>query len=304
MRKSIGFVGLGQMGMPIVRRLLAAGHRVLAHDLREDARAALEAAGGEWAASPRAIADRSATVMVSLPTPQAVESVVFGADGLAGGRELRLYVDLSTTGPLVARKVAAGLAERGVVAMDAPVSGGVAGAEQGTLAIMVSGPRARHAQIEPLLACFGANLFHVGEEPGQGHLMKLINNLLSTTALAATYEALSVGAKAGLDPKTMLDILAVSSGTNHAIENKIPRYILKNVPIGFSLDLSYKDVNLAVQAGEALCGTMRMGGVTRQIWQEAMDARGPKQDYLQVVRLFEDWAGVRWAPSAASDKAA
>lgn len=128
--------------------------------------------------------------------------------------------------------------------------------------------------------------------------MKLINNLLSTTALAATYEALSVGAKAGLDPSTMLDILAVSSGTNHAIQSKIPRYLMRDVPMGFSLDLSYKDVSLAVQAGEALCGPMRLGSVTRQIWHEAIEQGGPKQDYLQVVRVFEAWAGVHWAPPA------
>ena len=297
MTQSLGFVGLGQMGMPIARRLLAAGHRVYAHDLRDETRAAIEAAGGEWAASPRAVADRCAIVMVSLPTPQAVEDVVFGSEGLVHGREMQVYLDLSTTGPVAAQKIAAGLAERGVISMDAPVSGGVAGAEQGTLAVMVSGPRARFEELKPVLACFGSSLFHVGEQPGQGHLMKLINNLLSTTALAATFEALSVGAKAGLAPKTMLDILAVSSGTNHAVESKIPKYLLRNVPMGFSLDLSLKDVSLAVAAGEALCGPMRLGRVTQQLWQEALDAGGPKQDYLQVVRLFEDWAGVQWAPT-------
>ena len=118
----------------------------------------------------------------------------------------------------------------------------------------------------------------------------------------ADFEALTVGVKGGLDPKTMLDILAVSSGTNHAIENKIPRYVLRNVPIGFSLDLSFKDVTLAVQAGEALCGPMRMGSVTASIWQDAMDARGPKQDYLQVVKLFEDWAGVKWTGADAAER--
>jgi 3-hydroxyisobutyrate dehydrogenase-like beta-hydroxyacid dehydrogenase len=303
MSQSIGFVGLGQMGMPIAKRLLAAGHRVTAFDQREETRALLEAAGGEWAASPQIIADQCPVVFVSLPTPEAVEAVVFGPEGLVHGRELKVYVDLSTTGPATAQKIAAGLAERGVVAMDAPVSGGVAGAEQGTLAIMVSGPRERFEQLRPVLASFGANLFHVGELPGQGHLMKLINNLLSTTALAATYEALSVGAKAGLDPKIMLDILAVSSGTNHAIESKIPNYVMRNLPMGFALDLSYKDVSLAVQAGEALCGPMRMGRVTQQFWEEAMRSGGPKQDYLQVVRVFEDWAGIRWAAPPAAEAA-
>ena len=113
MTHSIGFVGLGQMGMPIAGRLLVAGHRVLAFDQRDAARAQLEAAGGEWAASPRVIADRCSIVLVSLPTPEAVEAVVFGADGLAHGSELQVFVDLSTTGPQAAQKVAAGLAERG-----------------------------------------------------------------------------------------------------------------------------------------------------------------------------------------------
>ena len=297
MGDKIGFVGLGNMGLPIAVRLLAGGHRVIGCDTREEPRQAFAAAGGEWAASPRDVADQCAIVMVSLPTPAAVEAVALGADGLLHGREMRLYVDLSTTGPQMAKKVAAALAPRNVVAMDAPVSGGVAGCEQGTLAVMVSGPREGFERIEALLSCFGSNIFYVGAEPGMGHLMKLINNLLSTTALAATFEALTVGVKGGLDPQTMLDVLRVSSGTNHAIESKIPNYLLRGVPMGFSLDLSHKDVSLAVAAGEALGMPMRMGRITAELWQQAMDARGPKQDYLQVVRVFEDLAGVRWTPT-------
>lgn len=293
---TIGLVGLGQMGWPIARRLLAAGHRVVAHDQRTEMQAPLQAAGGEWAASPRAAADRCETVMVSLPTPQAVQAVVLGEQGLVHGGCIRTYVDLSTTGPTMAQALADALAPRHIVAMDAPVSGGVAGAQQGTLAVMVSGPRERYDALAPVLASFGRNVFHVGEQPGQGHLMKLINNLLSSTALAATCEALTAGAKAGLDPKTMLDILKVSSGTNHAIESKIPKFLLQGAPMGFALDLSLKDVTLAVEAGRSLGLAMRHGQVTVDIWQEALHARGPRQDYLQIVRVFEDRAGVHWTP--------
>ena len=194
----------------------------------------------------------------------------------------------------MAKEVAARMRQRGIVAMDAPVSGGVAGAERGTLAIMVAGPPERLEELRPVLAGFGANVFHVGQEPGMGQLMKLINNLLSTTALAATFEVLTLGVKGGLDPKKMIDVLAVSSGTNHAVETKIPNYVLHNVPMGFSLDLSYKDVRLCVEAGEALDLPMHMGRMTQQIWQDAINRGGPKQDYLQVVKLFEDWAGVQW----------
>lgn len=288
------------MGLPIARRLLAAGHGVVACDQRPEPRAAIEAAGGEWAASPRAVADRCAVVMLSLPTPLVVQAVALGADGLVHGSAIRTCVDLSTTGPIVAREVAGALAERGIGWVDAPVSGGVAGAEQGTLAIMVSGPRALCDELAPVLSAFGRNVFQVGTQPGQGHLMKLINNLLSTTALAATYEALTVGAKAGLDPATMVDVLRVSSGTNHAIESKIPKFLLRGEPMGFSLDLSLKDVTLAVAAGEALGMPMRMGRITVELWQQALDERGPKQDYLQVVRVFEELGGVRWAPTAST----
>ena len=291
----IGFIGLGSIGLPMATRLLDAGHPVVGCDARADVGPVFTSRGGEWAASPLEVADRCAVVMVSLPTPAAVEKVALGVDGLAGGKQLRLYVDLSTTGPQVAKRVAEQLQGRGVVALDAPVSGGVAGAEQGTLSVMVSGPKASFEEVEYLLSYFGRNLFYVGDQPGMGHLLKLLNNLLSTTALAATYEALTVGVKAGLDPETMLAVLGVSSGTNHAIENKIPKYVLPGVPIGFSLDLSYKDVSLCVEAGEALQVPMRIGRTTCQIWHHAICKGGPKQDYLQVVQLFEEWAGVKLA---------
>ena len=298
MTAPIGFVGLGSIGLPMAVRLVRAGHQVVGCDLRDDARVEFESLGGELARSPREVADRCAVVMASLPTPAAVEQVAVGADGLVGGERIKLYVDLSTTGPLVAKRVAATLGLRGIVALDAPVSGGVPGAEQGTLSVMVSGPKASFHEVEKLLACFGKNIFYVGAEAGMGHLLKLINNLLSTTALAATYEALTVGVKAGLDAQTMVDVLGVSSGTNHAIEFKIPNYVLLGRPMGFSLDLSYKDVSLCVEAGEALQVPMRFGRETRAVWRAAMDKLGPKQDYLQVVRLFEESAGVKLAGTA------
>ena len=292
----IGLVGLGQMGLPIARRMLAAGHAVVGCDVRPAARADLEAAGGEWAGSPLAVAQRCETVMISLPTPAVVEAVALGHDGLAQGGALRTLVDLSTTGPMVARKLATALAGCGITWVDAPVSGGVAGAEQGSLAIMVSGPPMVCERLAPVLATFGRHVFQVGDQPGQGHLMKLINNLLSTTALAASLEALTAGAKAGLNPAAMVDVLRVSSGTNHAIESKIPKYLLRGIPMGFGLDLSLKDVTLAVEAGQSLGLPMQMGRITAQIWQQALEAGGPRQDYLQVVRVFEELAGVRWAP--------
>jgi 3-hydroxyisobutyrate dehydrogenase-like beta-hydroxyacid dehydrogenase len=300
MTRNIGFVGLGNMGLPISQRLLGAGHRVIGHDAREDMRAQFTASGGEWAESPRLVADRAEVVLVCLSTPAAVEAVALGPEGLLHGKAMKLYIDLSTTGPQMAKRVAERLAANGVVAFDAPVSGGIHGgvvdAGAGTLTLMAAGPSASFAEVRELLECIGRKIFYVGEQAGMGHLMKLLNNLMSTTAMAVTYEAMTVGAKAGLDPQTMLDVLSVSSGTNHAVEKKIPKYVLPGVPIGFSLDLSYKDVSLCVEAGEALQVPMRMGRTTCQIWHHALCKGDPKQDYLQVVKLFEEWGGVSWTP--------
>jgi len=294
MSQPIGFIGLGNMGLPIAKRLLLAGNHLVACDLRGELKQVMLDLGAQWVDTPREVADLCCVVMVSLPTPKAVESVVLGLDGLIHGHEMKLYIDLSTTGPQMAKMVAQRLQANGVVTMDAPVSGGVAVAEQGALAVMVSGPQASYESVQGLLGCFGKNIFYVGAEVGAGHLMKLINNLLSTTALAATFEAMTLGVKGGLDPQVMLAVLGASSGTNHSVENKIPRYVMPNVPIGFTLELSYKDVTLCVDAGEAMNVPMRMGRTTAQIWHHAICMGGPKQDYLQVVKLFEDWAGVRW----------
>jgi 3-hydroxyisobutyrate dehydrogenase-like beta-hydroxyacid dehydrogenase len=225
MGEPIGFVGLGQMGRPMSRRLLAAGHALVVHDARAEAMDALVAEGAEAAGSPAEVAARAEAVLVSLPTPQVVRAVALGPGGLIQGGALRTYVDLSTTGQPVAIEVAEALAERGIVTLDAPVSGGVRGAANGTLAVMVAGPAAALERLRAVLAVFG-RVFHVGERPGLGQLMKLANNYLSATAIVATAEAVVLGVKGGLDPVTMLDVINASTGRNTASEDKFPRQVL------------------------------------------------------------------------------
>jgi 3-hydroxyisobutyrate dehydrogenase-like beta-hydroxyacid dehydrogenase len=222
MSRQIGFVGLGQMGGPMSRRLRAAGHALVVHDLRAEATDALVAEGAETASSPAEVADRAEVVLVSLPTPQVVREVALGPDGLIHGDATRTYVDLSTTGQAVAMEVAAALAERGTLPIDAPVSGGVRGAINGTLAVMAAGPAAELERVRPLLEVFG-RVFHVGDRPGLGQLMKLANNFLSASAIVATAEAVVLGVKGGLDPATMLDVINASTGRNTASEDKFPR---------------------------------------------------------------------------------
>ena len=291
--QTIGFIGLGHMGFPMAGCLLKAGYQVVGCDVAPGMRERFAEVGGDWAATPREVAKRCRVVLASLPTPQAVERVALGEHGLLEGDAVRIFIDLSTTGPRTAKAVAARLAERGITAMDAPVSGGVYSAVKGALTVMLSGPAAAKEEVEPMLRVIGKNVFYVGAEPGMGHLMKVINNLLSATALAATCEALALGIKSGLDPQVMLGVLNASTGVNSATQHKIPQCVLPGQPIGFGLELALKDVTLCVQEGEALGIPMWSGNTTRQLWQHALAQGGPDQDLVEVARTFEQWAGVK-----------
>jgi 3-hydroxyisobutyrate dehydrogenase-like beta-hydroxyacid dehydrogenase len=296
MREPIGFVGLGQMGGPMTRRLVAAGHELVVHDVRREAVEALLAEGAEAAASPAEVADRAELVLVSLPTPQVVRAVALGPDGLIRGSAIRTYVDLSTTGQAVATEVAAALAERGIVTLDAPVSGGVRGAREGTLAVMAAGPAAELERVRALLEVFG-RVFHVGEAPGLGQLMKLANNFLSATAIVATAEAVALGVKGGLDPATMIAVINASTGRNTASEDKFPRQVLTGrYAAGFTAGLLTKDLGLCAAAADALGVPMPVAAEVYARWQRAVTELGPDADIMAMVKSVERAAGVRIGP--------
>jgi 3-hydroxyisobutyrate dehydrogenase-like beta-hydroxyacid dehydrogenase len=197
------------------------------------------------------VASQAETVLLSLPTPAIVREVALGAGGVIEGTKVKTLIDLSTTGSRVAREVAAALAAKHIALADSPVSGGVAGAVKGTLAVMVACPAALYERLRPLLAHFG-KVFHVGERPGMGQTMKLANNLLSTTALAVTSEAIVFGVKSGLDPKVMVEVINAGSGRNSATQDKFPRSILpRTFDFGFSTGLAFKDLKLCLEEAEA-----------------------------------------------------
>jgi 3-hydroxyisobutyrate dehydrogenase-like beta-hydroxyacid dehydrogenase len=188
--RTVGFVGLGAMGAHMVARLIDAGHHVAVFDTRAEAMDPHVARGARACATAGAVADAADTVLVSLPTPDIVRAV---AGELATGDAIEAFVDLSTTGPEVAAEVAASLSAAGIACLDAPVSGGVAGAQAGTLTIMAAGDEALFQSLRPLLETLGRNVVLVGAEPGQGQLTKVLNNLLSASAIAITGEALALG---------------------------------------------------------------------------------------------------------------
>jgi 3-hydroxyisobutyrate dehydrogenase-like beta-hydroxyacid dehydrogenase len=288
----IGFIGIGMMGLPMASRLIAAGHSVIAYDARPEALAAIAERGAATAASPAEIASRAEIVCLSLPKPEIVREVALGEHGVAAGTKARLLVDLSTTGPRMARQIAAELSPRGITAIDAPVSGGVAGAVKGTLAVMLSGPAGARDRLRPLLAAIG-KVFDIGAEPGMGQMMKLINNLLSATATAATSEAMVLGVKAGLDPYVMIDVINAGSGRTTASADKFPRSILpRSFDFGFAMGLMSKDVNLCIAEADALGVPMWIGNAVKQLWLYALAQGGPDEDFTALITHIERWSGV------------
>lgn len=291
--KLLGFVGVGRMGGPMALRLLDAGYKLCVYDVSPEALKPFIERGAQIASSPAEVASQAETVLLSLPMPDVVRSVALGGnDGVINGSKVKTVIDLSTTGPGAAAQIAGLLADRSISWVDAPVSGGVTGAKAGTLAVMVSCPKPRFEQIEPMFKVFG-KVFYTGEKPGLAQSAKLANNLLAATALVATSEAMAMGVKAGLDARVLIDIINASSGRNSASVDKFPRTILPGTfDFGFATGLSYKDVRLCVDEAETMGVPMVVGAAVRQMLAVTKARFGADSDFTHVAKLLEEWAGV------------
>jgi 3-hydroxyisobutyrate dehydrogenase-like beta-hydroxyacid dehydrogenase len=288
---SVGFIGLGNMGLPMATRLRDAKIELVVHDARGEQASAFAGDAHRVGATPREVADSADIVFLSLPTPAIVRAVVEGEDGLERGRRAKLVVDLSTTGPATAVAVAKSLAARRISFIDAPVSGGVSGAQKGTLAIMASGAREDFERARPFLERIG-RVFLVGDRPGQGQAMKLLNNQLSATAMAATAEVMALGVKAGLDAATMLEVLNASSGRNTATTDKFPRSVLdRSFDFGFRAVLLHKDVRLCKEFAAQYGVPFAIGDMVEQVWDRAASELGDG-DFTRIVELVEREAHV------------
>jgi 3-hydroxyisobutyrate dehydrogenase-like beta-hydroxyacid dehydrogenase len=288
----IGFIGLGKMGFPMARRLIEAGHQLVVFDQRKEAVDKLLAMGAQGASSPKDVADRTETVLASLPSLQASLEVATGENGVSEGKRVRRFVDLSTVGSHMAARIFDSLAKRNIVQLDSPVSGGVGGAEKGTLAVMVSGPRAEFELIRPALEVIG-RVFFIGEKPGSAQTMKLANNLLSATAVVATSEAVVMGVKSGLDPSVMIDVINAGSGQNTASRDKFPRSILpRSFDFGFATGLMVKDVRLCLEEAKALGLSMEVAEAVGRLWEVVIREMGPESDFTSAIKPIEKAAGV------------
>jgi 3-hydroxyisobutyrate dehydrogenase-like beta-hydroxyacid dehydrogenase len=288
----IGFIGLGNMGFPMARRLIEAKHQLFVFDSRKEVVDKLVALGAKAATSPKDVADHAETVMASLPSLQASLEVATGKGGVIEGKRVKRFVDLSTVGSQMAVRIHDLLAKRNLVQIDCPVSGGVGGAEKGTLAVMVSGPRADFEVIKPALEVIG-KVFFISEKPGAGQTMKLANNFLSGTAMVATSEAVVMGVKAGLDPAVMIDVINSGSGMNTASRDKFPRSVLpRSFDYGFATGLMVKDIRLALEEMKSLGLSMEVAEAVGRLWEVVIRETGAESDFTEAIKPIEEKAGV------------
>jgi len=289
---AIGFIGLGSIGAPMAERIVQAGYRVHVYDIRPEAMAPFRGRA-ECAASPRAVADQADTVLGCLASNDSFREAVLGRDGIAAGRRAKQYVHLGTNGSAVVQELAAGLEKFGVATLDAPMTGGRVRAQQGKLTVMASGPRALFDAVEPILRCYGDKVVYLGPSVGAAQVMKSVNNMLSLTNLVAASEALVVGAKAGLDPEAMLDVINHGSGQNTATSSKVPRHILpRSFDFGGSLSVVMKDIGVFIDHAAAFGIPTPVSDLVRATYRKAIQDGSAAEDITTVIRPMEKQAGV------------
>lgn len=289
----IGFIGLGAMGKPMARNLIKANFQLNVFDVNEKAVEELVSLGAEKCSSPREAVQKCELVITMLPNAKIVESVMLGDDGmLAEIRTGQIIVDMSSVAPHTTKKMAQIVEKKGAKYIDAPVSGGVSGAQAGTLTIMVGGDKETVEKASPVLDELG-HFKHIGEV-GAGDAVKIVNNLLLGANMAAVAEALVLGVKAGLKPETMYDIIKSSSGRSYALEAKVPNFILTgDFAPGFAVDLQYKDLELAVETAKNLGVPLPVTSIVQQVYEMARAQGLGREDISAIIKIWEELSNVQ-----------
>jgi 3-hydroxyisobutyrate dehydrogenase-like beta-hydroxyacid dehydrogenase len=285
----IGYLGVGNMGLPMAGKLLDAGHELSVYDISEDAMRPLLDRQARQATSPKQLADTCETVIVALPTLEIFQYALCGPDGLLAGKALKTLVNTCTVGGPFIRKVETECAATNVTVIDAPISGGVGGAEAGTLAVMVSGDAAKVADLMPLFQLWGKTIVVAGDRPGAAQTMKLTNNILCAVALVATSEAMTMSGKAGIPAEAMLQILNNGTGRNFATTHIFPDSVLpRTFHFGATIEILMKDVDLAIELGEELGVPMWVCQAVRLVLKHGVFQGRAQQDMSRVVEIVED----------------
>ncbi len=291
----VGFIGLGHMGEPMSRNVLAAGHDLVVHDIRREAAAGLEAAGAAWASSPRETAAGREVVITMLPAPAHVEQVLLGQDGLLSGlADGSVWIDMSTSIPAVADRVRAEASrDRRIEVLDAPVSGMAAGAKAGTLQIFVGGGEATYHRVRPLLEAMGdpGRILYVGGH-GAGYTVKLMINLLWFAHLVATAEVLAVGTRAGVDLATLRRCLLASPAASNFLASDVLSVLDRgDYDESFALALACKDLGLAVDLAGQAGVPVELSAVVEQVYRRARAQYGDAGGEMLPIKLYEDLTG-------------
>lgn len=287
----IGFIGIGNMGLPMAERLIGASDGLVVHDVREAALAPLTARQAMPASSPREVADRCEMAFVSLPTLDTLRKVVLGKDGVIEGKAVRVVVNTCTVGVPLVEEMEAALKERGIALVDCPISGGPPGARAGTLSVMISGDPALVEKVQPIVSRWG-KVTVAGPRAGTAQVLKLTNNILSAVALAATCEAYVMGAKGGVDPEVMTAAINVGSGRNSATQSKFPESVLnRTFAYGAPMHILMKDIDLAMEQGERLGIPMWVCQAARLMFKHAVFEGMEKKDITELVKIVERGAG-------------
>ena len=280
---TIGFVGLGQMGGPMASFIAKGTSPLLCYDAVKG----LAPEGSREMNSLAEVVDAADTIFLSLPDGDIVNSV---ANEIATLPDVdgKVVIDMSTIGPAASKEAAAKLTGAGMTFIDAPVSGGRAGALKASITIIWAGPAAEFERHRPIIDLFCANAFHVGETPGQAQAVKLLNNFLSATSMAASSEAVLFGLSHGVEMKTILDVVKVSTGNNTAIADKFPNRILTGTyDAGFFAELLNKDVRLYNEFVKEAGTPNQVGAQVAEVWQQVEDALPPQSDFTKVFEVLE-----------------
>lgn len=289
----VGFIGLGRMGFPMARNLLKAGHEVVAHNRSRGPVDRLVALGAEPASSPAEVARAVEILVTCLLTPEQVETVYLGPEGaIEEARAGQVFIDTSTVYPMTSRKIGEALRERGVAFIDAPISGGPRGAENGTLAVMVGAEPEALEKARPVLEVFGKNIFHMGPV-GAGHSTKICNQIMTGTAHVLVAEAMVLGTKLGLDPRKLFEVIQVSSGQCRALDRAVPEALLpRNFAAVYTVEGMIKDLECAMRTARENGVRLLLPTLAQQVYQEARGLGHGGQHLIAVVQPMEKIAGV------------
>lgn len=290
---NVGFIGVGQMGSHMSRHILEAGYNLTVHDVRKEAAKLLLEKGAKWASTPERMAETCQIILSCLPGPCDVEQVIYGQNGLLKSWKTGdIYVDLSTNSPTLIRRAATDAKTKGVSVLDAPVSGGVSGAEAKTLAIMVGGDVHALETVRGILEAIGSKIFHVGDV-GCGNIAKLVNNMISITCNAITAEGFVLGAKAGIDCTKLHEVIKVSTGNNFTVQHYPESVFRGNFNPGFRISLASKDISLAIALGKEYGIPLPVGAAVEQRLIEAKAAGLGDKHIDSLILPLEELAKVQ-----------